>query len=146
MIPDAEKLLKHLGHEIRVVRYGDEDDAYSVSIECETCCESLFELVGVLFEEEPESPVLGVIGDHADDEESKLNFVESYEEFLEVFGEPPGPVVLSCEGCGWEGRRDEVIPLEVVPNLSSRLVPGGVVPYGACPRCDVLVYHLPQIP
>jgi len=34
---DFEELLSHVGHDVVVVIYGDEDDPANVAIECETC-------------------------------------------------------------------------------------------------------------
>ena len=36
-------LIKHYGHEIVISKYGIDDDAWNVAIECETCCEVLLD-------------------------------------------------------------------------------------------------------
>lgn len=41
---DFDDLIRHYGHKIVVVRYGDENDPDSVSIECETCHEVLIDI------------------------------------------------------------------------------------------------------
>jgi len=36
-----EQLMNHIGHKIVVVAYGEADDPENISIECETCYETL---------------------------------------------------------------------------------------------------------
>jgi len=42
-VSSFEELRAHIGHEIVCVRYGDEEDADNVAVECETCGEVLFD-------------------------------------------------------------------------------------------------------
>lgn len=42
-VVDKEALLDHYGHEIEIAVYGDEDNPYSVTIECMYCNEVLID-------------------------------------------------------------------------------------------------------
>lgn len=49
-VSNKKELLNHLGHEIEVAYYGNEEDPASVTIECLDCCEVL-----VCFEDEEDT-------------------------------------------------------------------------------------------
>lgn len=46
-------------------------------------------------------------------------------------------IKVGCDNCDWEGREDEVNAIE---DLSMRVGPGEVMPYGECPECGCLCH------
>ena len=50
-----------------------------------------------------------------------------------------------CDNCNWTGE-PAIDSIAAIPDLYSRLDPGGIVPSGECPECGCLCYPFPAPP
>ena len=54
--------------------------------------------------------------------------------------------MLRCDNCDKEWKEEQIQnQFPDIPDLASRIEPGGVVPHGECPSCGALVYEDNQI-
>lgn len=51
-----------------------------------------------------------------------------------------------CDNCEIDTSEEDIIPIDQVKDLLSRVAPGEVMPYGECPECGVFVHEFNLAP